>query len=78
MERCSAQLDRAGKLIGGLGGEKTRWEETIRTLTKDLTNVVGDVVVAAGSVAYSGPFTPLFRSDLNHNWCDLLRFSGSI
>jgi len=73
VERCSAQLERAGKLIGGLGGEKTRWELTIKTLTDDLTNVVGDVVVAAGSVAYSGPFTPLFRAELNVNWAAYMK-----
>ena len=69
MVRCEAQLDRAGKLIGGLGGEKTRWEQTIESLTVDLHNVVGDVVVASGAVAYSGVFTPLFRIDLNTAWC---------
>lgn len=30
-------------------------------LGHDLVNVVGDVVVAAGAIAYAGPFTPLYR-----------------
>ena len=54
--RCEAQLDRAGKLIGGLGGEKIRWENTVASLTERLHNVVGDVVTSSGVVAYNGPF----------------------
>lgn len=34
IELCSIKLDRAGKLIGGLGGEKARWEETALELAK--------------------------------------------
>jgi dynein heavy chain len=66
--KCTAQLDRAGKLIGGLGGEKTRWEQTVSDLTERLHNVVGDVVVSSGVVAYNGPFTPSFRADLLAEW----------
>ena len=32
IELCSKKLDRAEKLIGGLGGEKTRWTETAISL----------------------------------------------
>jgi dynein heavy chain len=48
------KLQRADKLIGGLGGERMRWQSTVEQLTQALVNVVGDVVVAAGSIAYSG------------------------
>jgi dynein heavy chain len=61
VEDCQAKLLRADKLIGGLGGEKIRWQETVASLTRAAVNVVGDVVVAAGAIAYSGPFTPLYR-----------------
>lgn len=61
VDDCQAKLQRADKLIGGLGGEKIRWEETVQNLTLGMENVVGDMVVAAGSIAYSGPFTPLYR-----------------
>jgi len=66
--RCQAQLDRAGKLIGGLGGEKSRWEATVASLGTKLRHVVGDVVVSSGVVAYNGPFTPLFRQELLDEW----------
>lgn len=34
IEMCSIKLDRAEKLIGGLGGEKARWEEAALDLAK--------------------------------------------
>ena len=38
-----------------------------------MENVVGDVVVAAGGIAYSGPFTPAFRQQLQQEWAALLK-----
>lgn len=51
---CTIKLQRADKLIGGLGGERIRWQATVEQMGKDMINVVGDVVIAAGSIAYSG------------------------
>lgn len=42
-------------------------------MLQDMENVVGDVVVAAGCVAYSGPFTPAFRQVLQQEWTALLK-----
>ena len=54
MSDCTVKLQRADKLIGGLGGERIRWQATVEQMGKDMVNVVGDVVIAAGSIAYSG------------------------
>ena len=37
VEECRARLDRAQKLIGGLGGEKDRWtvSQTVRIKSSD-------------------------------------------
>lgn len=45
------------QLIGGLAGEKVRWSETVQELDYMVNNVSGDVLLAAGYVAYLGPFT---------------------
>lgn len=45
------------QLIGGLADEKDRWSESVTSLNAKLVNIVGDVLVAAGGVAYLGPFT---------------------
>ncbi|GMH32802.1 hypothetical protein BSKO_00636 [Bryopsis sp. KO-2023] len=73
VEDCQVKLQRADKLIGGLGGEKIRWQETVKNLTFSMENVVGDVVVAAGSIAYSGPFTPLYRQALVQEWIEKMK-----
>lgn len=61
IEICSQKLDRAEKLIGGLGGEKQRWSDTAKELHGLLGNVIGDVILSAGTVAYLGPFTVDYR-----------------
>jgi hypothetical protein len=48
-------------VAGSLGGEKGRWSETAKCLRGTLHNVIGDVLLAAGAIAYLGPFTVNFR-----------------
>ena len=65
---CEQKLERANKLISGLGGEKIRWGESVQELTIAFDAVVGDVLVAAGGIAYLGPFTAFYRSELTQEW----------
>ncbi|KAG0617480.1 hypothetical protein M758_5G192300 [Ceratodon purpureus] len=69
---CEQKLDRAGKLIGGLGGERTRWIANIASIGVQLGLVIGDVAIAGGHIAYTGPFTPPYRASLNAEWLDKL------
>ncbi|XP_050297987.1 dynein axonemal heavy chain 3 [Anthonomus grandis grandis] len=68
---CSQKLDRAEKLIESLGGEKARWSETAATLGDLLNNVIGDVLLSAGAIAYLGAFTVDYRRNLIKGWNDL-------
>ena len=52
---------------------QVRWQDTVASLGAAVVNAVGDVIIAAGSIAYSGPFTPLFRASLLKQWTDELR-----
>ena len=61
IDLCSKKLDRAEKLIGGLGGEKDRWTKAAETLGIKYTNITGDVLLSSGVVAYLGAFTVDFR-----------------
>lgn len=65
---CSKKLQRAEDLIGGLGGEKTRWSEIAQELGETYFKLTGDVLIAAGVVAYLGPFTSQFRSEQVGRW----------
>ena len=67
-KECEARLVRADKLIGGLADEKGRWQETVARLNNIIENIIGDILVAAGMVAYSGPFTGNYRQVLFNDW----------
>lgn len=68
IDNCEKKLFRAERLLGGLGGEKIRWSEKAAELNQLLGNVVGDVLLAAGSVAFLGPFTMEFRDEILGEW----------
>ncbi|XP_046326217.1 dynein axonemal heavy chain 3-like [Haliotis rufescens] len=73
IDLCSKKLDRAEKLIGGLGGEKDRWTEAARMLGDKYVNITGDVLMSAGVVAYLGAFTVDFRQDITKEWLRLCK-----
>ena len=76
VEDCTLKLTRAEKLIGGLGGEKTRWIATVEELKVSVVNVLGDIMISSGTVAYSGAFTGVYREKLNAEWAKRLSDLG--
>ena len=68
VESCKVKLDRAEKLIGGLGGEKTRWTAVAKKLNADYTNLTGDVLLSGGYIAYLGAFTAKYRESIAKKW----------
>ncbi|TPX59753.1 hypothetical protein SpCBS45565_g07659 [Spizellomyces sp. 'palustris'] len=72
VEECNVKLSRAGKLISGLGGEKQRWALTVDQLDTKISNVIGDILLAAGAIAYLGPFTAEYRMKLINEWTGAL------
>jgi dynein heavy chain len=70
---CKIQLKNADKLVGGLGGEETRWRETVETLKLAYDNILGDVIISGATISYLGPFTTEFRNQLVKSWQDGLR-----
>lgn len=52
-----AQFSSISQLIGGLADEKIRWAESVQGFDEMLVNVIGDVMMSAGVVAYLGAFT---------------------
>lgn len=61
IELTKVKLIRAEKLIHGLGGEKERWTEMTVVLEDTFDNIIGDVLLSSGIVAYLGPFIPIYR-----------------
>lgn len=64
----ATKLERAEKLIGGLSGERTRWEASITRYDSSLACVPGDALVAAAFLSYAGPFDTQFREGLVSGW----------
>jgi dynein heavy chain len=73
VKSCSEQLDRALKLLAGLGGEKQRWTEVVAQLDGTLYNLPGDVLISAGIIAYLGAFTKLYRQESIRDWVEYLQ-----
>eukprot|EP00794_Sanderia_malayensis_P007414 gene7414-8234_t len=65
---CAKKLERAEKLIGGLGGEKERWSQAAESLQKLFDNLTGDVLISSGVIAYLGAFTSGFRRQCCEGW----------
>uniref|UniRef100_A0A663MBF2 Dynein axonemal heavy chain 12 n=1 Tax=Athene cunicularia TaxID=194338 RepID=A0A663MBF2_ATHCN len=73
VDLCAKKLKRAEKLIGGLGGEKSRWNNAAHDLQEIYDNLTGDVLISAGVIAYLGAFTAGFRQECIKNWNELCK-----
>ncbi|XP_032037004.1 dynein heavy chain 5, axonemal-like [Aythya fuligula] len=67
-EGCRRKMNNATALIEGLGGEKLRWTESSRNFQNQITNLVGNVLLATGFLSYSGPFNQEYRNLLLQLW----------
>ncbi|XP_053933024.1 dynein axonemal heavy chain 1 [Cuculus canorus] len=67
-ELCQQRLGRANTLINSLADEKVRWQDTVENLDSKIHNITGDMLVAAGFVAYLGPFMGHYRVALCKEW----------
>ena len=68
IDECNKKLERAGKLISGLQGEKIRWTNTVKQYEEEYGLLIGNCLIAAGMVAYAGPFTSKYRTQLETSW----------
>ncbi|XP_025054886.1 dynein heavy chain 6, axonemal [Alligator sinensis] len=68
MALTQARLTRAGRLTAALGDEEVRWEESIKNFEDEISNIIGNVFIAAACVAYYGAFTAQYRQLLIECW----------
>jgi len=76
IDGCMLKLGRANKIISGLAGEKSSWTETVVKLGESMNFIIGNTLVAAGMMAYGGPFTAIFRQALEEEWRDKIKSLG--
>jgi dynein heavy chain len=65
---CVVKLERAEKLLAGLGNESVRWKKASGILENSLKFVIGNILMAGGFISYTGPFTSEFRKELVAGW----------
>nr|XP_036867942.1 dynein heavy chain 6, axonemal [Manis javanica] len=68
MALTKARLVHAGKLTVALEDEQVRWEESIQKFNEEISNIIGNVFIAAACVAYHGAFTAQYRQSLIACW----------
>ncbi|XP_058067045.1 dynein axonemal heavy chain 12 [Anopheles bellator] len=71
VQLCKDKLQRAETLIGGLGGEKTRWIASAEHLQRLYDSLAGDILVSGGVIAYLAPLSAPFRNRCVTEWHSL-------
>ncbi|CBZ27922.1 putative dynein heavy chain [Leishmania mexicana MHOM/GT/2001/U1103] len=68
IDLTTVRLERAEQLMNGLASEQSRWVQAVAKLVDEKTGHPGTVALAAGAVAYLGPFTAPYRDRLLRAW----------
>ncbi|KAK3324626.1 dynein heavy chain, N-terminal region 1-domain-containing protein [Cercophora scortea] len=76
MSRVQFKVDRSVKLLDSLSSERVRWEEGSKSFETQISTLVGDVLVAAAFLAYSGLYDQTFRKSMMEDWLHQLHLSG--
>merc|ERR1719230_2568697 len=63
-DACTKKMDAANRLIGGLAGERKRWEEQSESFSDEIRRLAGDVAMACAFITYVGPYNAEFRKKL--------------
>lgn len=79
IKNCELQMGRAVKLIEKLSGERDRWSGIVIKMKEDMINLLGDIILAAGIVAYMGNFIGSYREKIMQGfWIPAVSGSKSI
>ena len=76
MSRVENKVDRSVKLLDSLSAERTRWESGSKSFETQISTIVGDVLIAAAFLAYSGLYDQQLRKAMVDDWLNQLAQSG--
>jgi len=71
-ETAEKKCTRAKALIEKLGDEEVNWDLSLKKNRADKVNLVGDIVIASGVIAYLGVFALEYRQEAIRGWQGLL------
>jgi len=63
----------AESLLGKLDGEKKNWEINLKKNRADKLNLVGDIIISSGVIAYLGVFTQSYRNICIEMWIKMMK-----
>ena len=59
--------------MGSLKSERESWEKFLIKNKADKLNLVGDILISSGIMAYLGVFTAEYRKECINQWVDMLK-----
>ena len=76
MSRVEKKVDRSVKLLESLSAERSRWESGSKSFETQISTIIGDVLIAAAFLAYSGLYDQQLRKAMVDDWLYQLAQSG--
>ena len=72
-EDSEKKCNRAKSLIEKLSDEEVNWDVSLKKNREDKTNLVGDLIISSGVIAYLGVFTSEYRESAISSWITLMQ-----
>ena len=76
MARVEKKVNRSVKLLESLSAERSRWESGSKSFETQISTIIGDVLIAAAFLAYSGLYDQQLRKAMVDDWLYQLAQSG--
>ncbi len=70
---CEKKLKRAESLTEKLASENQNWKVSLSSNVKQRENLVGDILISSGIIAYLGVFQSSYRDDCIKSWIQMLK-----
>jgi dynein heavy chain len=59
-------------LINGLANERVSWQKDLVMNRARRENIVGDILISSGVIAYLGVFLKAYRDECTKSWAEML------
>lgn len=69
---CERKVELAKALITGLADERENWKVDLAQRRIDKDNLVGDIMISSGIIAYLGVFLKDYRDECTQQWAQML------